>query len=155
MVTVLFEEALEAPAGSTIQHTVYDGPNCRSYNGGANDITGKSNYVIARLYSAHENNGSEKETTTPRVGFFLQWPTDGVKDSPLYVDWGSVAATKSSESRNKYATMDVCVGVGILDAAGKEVDYIETYIMMTWNHDILEHVRTVPLSRGLGVEVLI
>ena len=144
MVTLKFDEITNVPIGGSVVHKVYDGANCRSYHGGAKDITGNSNYVIAGLISTQEE--TKNENKAPPLGFFLQWPSGAVKESPLYKLWDS-PATKSGDDQTEYGTIDLCVGVYVNDAAGKETSYSETYVMTTWDRGVPLSVRAVPLSQ--------
>ena len=144
--TLKFEEIMEVPTGSSVAHRVYAGPNCRSYNGGAKDITTDSNYVTAGLFSGEEK-ARNNMSNAPLLGFFLRWPSDSVKESLLYTPWDSTA-TKSGEVEDEYGTIDLCVGVSVIDTTGKESDYAETYLMTTWDHGTLIDVRVVPLSQA-------
>ena len=129
-VTVMFKENIIVPDSTTMIHKIYDGPNCRDFNGGANDITGMDDYVTSGFYGSSP------------MSFFLFWETDQVMNSPLYNHWGDLA------SDDHFGTMDLCVGLSFVDAQGNEVDYTETYILTTWDGDFLENVRAVPITQN-------
>jgi hypothetical protein len=106
-----FPSNMFVPDGSSILYKVYDGPECSSVGDGAKDITGKSEYVDAGIYSA----GLTHWTTHPveQMGLYLQWEPGHVQESPLY------SRRPISETQyNPSAMMDFCIGLGILNSQG-------------------------------------
>ena len=142
IVTIRLEDDEEIPVGSTVQAVIYDGPNCRSLNGSAKDISASPDYVTAGLFSAEVSRESEK----PKFGVFLSWTPTNVQASPLYKAW-EIAPTQKGTRPNGYGTMDLCVGVAVKDPTGKEMSYSETYVMTTWDNESLLNVYTVPLTK--------
>lgn len=143
-ITVKFPVNMLVPEGGSIFHKVYDGPDCSSYSGGAMDITGMGSYVESGVYSA----GPAHRTRNPaeRLGLFLQWDFDHVQESPLYTYWRASGPTDVANF-NPLATMDLCVALAILNAAGLPEHFMETYILTTWADDNrVEEIHLVPVT---------
>ncbi|CAB9521137.1 expressed unknown protein [Seminavis robusta] len=136
-VTVKFPENVIVPEGSKVVHMVYDGPDCSGTfrDGASNDITGQNNFVKVGLYTTEQ----AQPRSAAFMGVFLEWETSQVEQSPLYRRW-------SSNGEAPYGTMDLCVGLGIIDSDGNQLHHEETYILTTWLGSYLQKVRTVPIT---------
>ena len=126
------------PYGSSMIYRVYDGPGCSE---GSNDVTGDDNYVKAGFYSA----GPVHRTATPaeRTGLFLQWESGRVQQSPLYSPKSDPEPSRFESS----GTMDLCVGLVLVDSEGLPQHSMETYIVTSWtNENRLGEVHIFPIT---------
>jgi len=131
---IIFVNNLEVPEGGHLQYQIYDGLNCRAFNGGANDIT--------------RSISSGFLGQSPQHGFYLSWEYDEkTTESSIYKSRPSLTALYGNDDV-KYGTMDLCVGVSLLDGDDVEVDYRETFVLTAWAGNRLENAYTIAAPKN-------
>jgi hypothetical protein len=118
-VTILYQvhESLQ-DLDETFKYTVYDGPACSR---GANDVT-RWYYIRSTLYfkpeSSTNTSGIANNTTTLGLAFY--WDIDKLEDTPIY-------------HGSDFSTIEICVGMSVLDPAGNQASYVEDFVVTRWN----------------------